>query len=109
MVSADIWKSGKVISAQSTNVYYGGKSLVSRQDCWWQVRTWDKNGKVSEWSEPAWWSMGLLKPEEWKAQWIGAPWQGEEALPKPARQRPGEAATESASSSGSFAAEDHLK
>ena len=87
---ADIWNSGKVISAQSSNVY-GGKSLVSRQDCWWQVRTWDKNGKVSEWSEPAFWSMGLLKPEEWKAQWIGAPWQGEEALPKPARQSPGDA------------------
>jgi alpha-L-rhamnosidase len=27
--------------------------------------------------------MGLLDPAEWKAEWIGAPWQGEEALPKP--------------------------
>jgi alpha-L-rhamnosidase len=90
--SADMWQSGKVISSQSTNVYYGGKTLASRQDCWWQVRTWDKNGKVSEWSEPANWSMGLLNPEEWKAQWIGAPWQGEEALPQPASRDP-EAAT----------------
>jgi alpha-L-rhamnosidase len=24
-----------------------------------------------------------LKPSDWKAEWIGAPWQGEEALPKP--------------------------
>ena len=91
---ADIWESGKVISSQSMNVHYAGKPLVSRQDCWWQVRTWDKNGKVSEWSEPASWSMGLLTPGEWKAQWIGAPWQGEEALPKPTRQRPDEAAKE---------------
>jgi len=34
------------------------KTLLTRQDCWWQVRTWDKNGIVSEWSEPAFWSMG---------------------------------------------------
>ena len=85
---ADLWSSGKVTSSQSTNNYYGGKALSSRQDCWWQVRTWDKKGKVSRWSEPASWSMGLLKPEEWKAQWIGAPWQGEEALPKPPHRGP---------------------
>lgn len=86
---ADLWTSGKVVSDQSVNVYYAGKPLTSRQDCWWQVRTWDKNGNVSEWSEPAFWSMGLLKPEEWKAQWIGAPWQGEEPLPDPPGSRPG--------------------
>jgi alpha-L-rhamnosidase len=87
---ADLWASGKVISNQSVNIHYGGKPLISRQDCWWQVRTWDKDGKVSAWSEPAFWSMGLLKPEEWKAKWIGAPWQGEEALPKPSSRRPGD-------------------
>ena len=64
----DLWNSGKVNSNQSVNVIYGGKALTSRQDCWWQVRTWDKSGNVSEWSEPAFWSMGLLNPEEWKAQ-----------------------------------------
>ena len=85
---ADFWSSGKVMSSQSTNNYYGGKALSSRQDCWWQVRTWDKKGRVSGWTEPASWSMGLLKPEEWKAQWIGAPWQGEEALPKPPHRGP---------------------
>jgi alpha-L-rhamnosidase len=88
---ADLWSSGKVLSSQSTNTRYNGKTLSSRQDCWWQVRTWDKNGIESEWSEPAFWSMGLLKQEEWKALWIGAPWQGEEALPKPARTGRGEA------------------
>jgi alpha-L-rhamnosidase len=82
---SDLWNSNKVVSGQSTNIRYNGKPLSSRQDCWWQVRTWDKNGIVSEWSEPAFWSMGLLNPGEWKALWIGAPWQGEEALPKPSR------------------------
>lgn len=82
----DCWESGKVISSQSVNVEYKGNTLTSRKHCWWQVRTWDKNDRVSEWSEPAQWHMGLLRPGEWKAQWIGAPWQGEEALPKPKRQ-----------------------
>ena len=85
---ADLWSSGKVMSGQSTNNYYRGKALSSRQDCWWQVRTWDKKGQGSKWSEPAFWSMGLLKEEEWKAKWIGAPWQGEEALPKPPHRGP---------------------
>jgi alpha-L-rhamnosidase len=81
--NADLWNSGRVNSNESINIPYNGKTLSSRQDCWWQVRVWDCKGKVSGWSEPAFWSMGLLKSEEWKAQWIGAPWQDEKALPKP--------------------------
>jgi alpha-L-rhamnosidase len=79
----DLWDSKQVKSEQSDRVEYAGKALVSRTDCWWQVRVWDKNGKVSDWSQPAYWRMGLLNPSDWKAKWIGAPWQGEEALPKP--------------------------
>lgn len=78
-----LWESGKVNSEKSVNITYNGKPLVSRQDCWWQVRVWDRKGKVSEWSEPGYWGMGILDPNEWKASWIGAPWQGEAALPKP--------------------------
>ena len=78
----DLWNSGKINSDQSTRVEYNGKTLNARQECWWQVRIWDRKGKVSKWSKPAMWRMGLLKPTDWKAEWIGAPWQGEEALPK---------------------------
>ncbi|WP_321997640.1 family 78 glycoside hydrolase catalytic domain [Draconibacterium orientale] len=82
--NADLWDSGKVKDDASIRVKYDGKKLVSRQDCWWQVRVWDKNGEVSEWSEPAYWHMGLLNENDWTAKWIGVPWQGEETLPKPA-------------------------
>jgi|WetSurMetagenome_2_1015567.scaffolds.fasta_scaffold00461_12 alpha-L-rhamnosidase len=84
--NADLWNSGKVMSNESVNIHYKGRPLSSRQDCWWHVRVWDRNGKISAWSEPGFWSMGLLTPEEWKAQWIGAPWQGEEPLPRPSSQ-----------------------
>ncbi len=80
----DLWDSGRRDSEQSFRVEYEGKALGSRQECWWQVRVWDRDGAVSPWSEPSFWRMGLLDPEDWKASWIGAPWQGEEALPKPA-------------------------
>lgn len=79
----DLWDSGKTTGNESTRVRYKGKPLQSGQDCWWQVRVWDKDDAVSEWSEPASWHMGILTSDEWQAKWIGAPWQGEEALPKP--------------------------
>ena len=79
----DLWSSGKVISGKSLNILYEGKDLASEQDCWWQVRIWDMTGKSSEWSDPAFWSMGLLNREDWKAMWIGAPWQGENPFPRP--------------------------
>ena len=79
----NLWDSKKIKSTQNNRVIYRGKPLTSRTECWWQVRVWDKNGTVSEWSAPAFWRMGLLSPKDWKAKWIGAPWQGEAALPKP--------------------------
>ena len=80
---ADLWDSDKQLSRQSTRIKYRGKALESTQECWWQVRVWDRDGVVSDWSDAASWRMGLLDPEDWKAEWIGAPWQGEEALPRP--------------------------
>ena len=81
--SPDLWDSGKIISEESIGIEYDGKKLDSRQECWWQVRVWDKNGDVSAWSDVAFWRMGLLKEDDWKAKWIGAPGQSENALPKP--------------------------
>lgn len=78
-----VWSSGKVISSESVNIKYAGPPLKSRQPYWWQVRVWDKSGRISLWSEPSVFATGFLNPHEWKAAWIGAPWQGEEALPKP--------------------------
>ncbi|MHC4557574.1 MAG: glycoside hydrolase family 78 protein [Planctomycetota bacterium] len=67
----DLWNSGKVKSGQSNQVVYGGRQLKSRMHCYWKVRVWDKDDKVSTWSEPAMWTVGLLEQEDWKAEWIG--------------------------------------
>jgi len=65
-----IWTSGKVNSAQSVDIIYEGPALKSMQRVYWQVRVWNNKGKATEWSTPAFWEMGLLEPQSWKADWI---------------------------------------
>ena len=67
----DLWDSGEVQSDQTTQVEYAGKPLESQARCYWKVRVWDRDGAPSRWSKSAKWSMGLLKPDDWKAKWIG--------------------------------------
>jgi hypothetical protein len=78
---ADLWDSGKIASDQSIQVAYAGKDLGSRVECRWKVRIWDQEDRVSDWSEPAVWTMGLLDRGDCSAQWIAAGQQPEEPLP----------------------------
>ncbi len=67
-----LWDSGKIESDTSIQVPYGGAPLASFQTCFWKVRVWDKDGKPTAWSAPAFWTMGVLTPEDWAgAQWVG--------------------------------------
>ena len=66
----DIWNSGKIMSDQSVYVPYAGPSLKSRQECFWKVKIFTNKGE-SQWSDAAYWSMGLLNKNDWKAKWTG--------------------------------------
>lgn len=95
---ADLWDSGKVASDQSIHVEYAGKPLTSAKHCFWKVKVWvrmsapadaaaDKGRPASDeaagsWSEAGTWTMGMLKPEDFKGKWIGAP-TGEKVEPVP--------------------------
>ena len=80
----DIWNSGKISSDQSIHVAYSGPALKSRQECFWKVKLWTNKGD-SIWSESAYWSMGLLNKNDWKAKWTGLdrsfPWDSITQLP----------------------------
>lgn len=68
---ADLWDSGKIDSHQTSAIAYNGSPLKSNMDCFWKVRVWDEDGHASAWSRSAYWSMGLLQSQDWKAEWIG--------------------------------------
>ncbi|HSN07517.1 MAG TPA: family 78 glycoside hydrolase catalytic domain, partial [Hanamia sp.] len=65
-----LWNSGKVSSDQSVHINYSGPSLQSDKKYYWQVRVWDNNGKISEWSQPASFQTAFLHTNDWKAKWI---------------------------------------
>jgi alpha-L-rhamnosidase len=67
----DLWDSGKVHSDESVQVVYGGQAPTSGQACFWKVRVWNQADEISAWSQPAQWTMGLLKESDWQAKWIG--------------------------------------
>ncbi|NGO39541.1 family 78 glycoside hydrolase catalytic domain [Limisphaera ngatamarikiensis] len=108
----DLWDSGKVAGDETLHIEYGGRPLRTAQTVFWKVRAWDQEGRPTPWSEPARWTMGVLDPGDWRAQWIGfdadallEPWQArlEESLKlegavwiwlpgaKPGEQPPGDA------------------
>lgn len=66
----DIWDSGMVDSGESLYIPFDGKSLESNSEYWWKVQVVTSSG-ISKWSAPAYWSMGLMNSDEWKADWIG--------------------------------------
>lgn len=68
---ADLWDSGRVTEGKNYAVTYAGAPLSSRKGVYWKVRVWDSRNDVSDWSEEAYFEMGLLNTADWKGNWIG--------------------------------------
>lgn len=69
--NGNVWNSGMVKSEQSIKIDYAGKPLESRKRYFWKVKVWNEKNKPTQYSEPTWWEMALLKKEDWSAHWIG--------------------------------------
>jgi alpha-L-rhamnosidase len=67
----DQWDSGKVSSEDTSQIVYAGKALASGQTYFWKVRSWDKEGRATDYSPETQFGMGLLARDDWKGQWIG--------------------------------------
>lgn len=74
---ADVWDSGEVLSAESVLVPFAGPALNSRQQVFWSVRVWDDENLASLYAPAATFEMGLLRPQDWQAEWVAAPPAGE--------------------------------
>ncbi|MEV4199898.1 family 78 glycoside hydrolase catalytic domain [Micromonospora globbae] len=70
--AADVWDSGRVTSARSVGVAYGGRPLAPRTRYHWRVRLWDGAGRATRWSDPTWFETGLRDEGFGAARWIGA-------------------------------------
>lgn len=77
---SDLWMPQRGESGDQTVTMTPFVPLVSSQRVRWRVRVWDENGNVTPWSDEATFTMGVLKPEDWSAKWIVAPWQTESVL-----------------------------
>lgn len=74
LASSPTWDTGRVASDQSIHMVYEGPAVQSGKRYYWQVRVWNGQGEASEWSEAAFWEMGLLDPSDWQAAWISSDW-----------------------------------
>ena len=81
-----IWRTGRVDGSRQRAVF--GGDLRSRDTVAWRVRVWGADRRPSRWSDPATWSMGLLKQSDWgSARWIDHPGRSEDQpMPVFARQ-----------------------
>lgn len=71
MDAPDLWDTG-FRAPFACGCAYEGKWLASRQRVWWRVRVRDGEGRVSPWSRPGDFTMGLLAASDWEAEWIAA-------------------------------------
>ncbi len=65
------------------SIQYKGPEPQSRQRYLWHVRVWDQDNQPSDWSEMAWWEMGLLEEKDWSADWIEPDWEEDPKAFKP--------------------------
>ncbi len=63
-----VWNTGKITTDQMHAQF--ACPLKSRQRITWKIRLWDETDQAGEWSQTAFFEMGLLDKADWKAKWI---------------------------------------
>jgi hypothetical protein len=72
--NGNIWDTKKIRSDKSIQVEYAGAPLQSTKRYYWKIKVWNQSGQESDWSEAAFWQMGLPDSTDWgAARWISMP------------------------------------
>ncbi|MBQ3558805.1 MAG: family 78 glycoside hydrolase catalytic domain [Agathobacter sp.] len=77
-----ILNTGKINSSQMSAIL--DVDVRSRQRVYWKVRLWDATDNVGEWSEEAFYEMGLLQQSDFVAKWINPELECDPQVHKPA-------------------------
>ncbi|MBQ4208445.1 MAG: hypothetical protein II621_09080 [Clostridia bacterium] len=87
-VVSEKWDSGKVESSSMHAQY--PLCLVSGERVNYRIKLWDENGAEGDWSEPAFFEMGLLRASHWQAKWIAGDYtvNKKRAIPRTASGKP---------------------
>lgn len=64
----ELYDTGKVTSSLMYTKF--AKKMQSRSRVSWKLRLWDEEDRPGPWSEEAYFSVGLLRGEDWSAKWI---------------------------------------
>lgn len=64
------WDTGRVDSADTLHIPYGGSPLKSFTRYYWRVKLWDEQGAEWAWSESAWFETAVMGSDGWKAPWV---------------------------------------
>jgi alpha-L-rhamnosidase len=75
-VEADGISCGKTVGSDQVSVAWPGGDLAEGSRHSWRVRIWNEKGSVSDWSDPATFTVGRKGP--WSAKWISR--SGENAM-----------------------------
>ncbi|QFG21259.1 alpha-L-rhamnosidase [Actinomadura sp. WMMB 499] len=65
-----IWDTGRRAAADGVLVPYDGPPLQPSTRYHWRVEVWDADGAAAGRAD-SWFETGLLRPDEWRAAWIG--------------------------------------
>ncbi|GAE05446.1 alpha-L-rhamnosidase N-terminal domain-containing protein [Paenibacillus sp. JCM 10914] len=68
-----IWSSGTVTSSQSVHVELNEVEAQSCKRYYYRVRVISQAGQESDWSDTAFWEMGIMAGETWVGEWITTP------------------------------------
>jgi alpha-L-rhamnosidase len=85
----DLWDA-EMSSSATAQIAYAGKPLAPHTQVFWKVQIVDGAGRRSAWSAPARWSMGLMRTDAWRGEWIGlddVKPSGASWLPSPQKDR----------------------